>query len=455
MRLIALLPLLLIGGIAAAQDTVPPAAPTATGVADVLAPANTTGTQDAAPTNPAAAPAPQASGTPAAAVAATPAPATGAAATPANQPAPSTDTAATPASQPAPSVDATAAPQTAPATEAAATPENQAAPAANPPTMSTNQPAPSTDAAATPESQAAPAAPPSTAATAPAAGGAGTQAAETGAAQSAPAGQPPEPALAVPALPTAAGDVANVPAATAARPLTIGLLDNAPPFSSAARYGVRVGFDVDLAYGLCARLQRRCRFLPLDRAELTLALRDRRIDAVIASDGRSEYAGAFAGFSEPYLSLAARFVVPRASAADLEAADATAYGAVVGTPHAQYLQTTYKDPSSVALYSSQEEMWIDLALGRLQGALATAVTARLEFLDTPLGNDFRFASGTLANAKVHANQATIAVRKGDGTLLDQLNQALASYMNSSDYAEALNRHLTGGLATRPSAAGRT
>ena len=254
---------------------------------------------------------------------------------------------------------------------------------------------------------------------------------------------------------TPAGNETNaVPAGDTAEPRTIsiGLLEDAPPFSSAARYGVRTGFDVDLAYGICGRLERRCRFASLSRVELVQALRDRRLDAVIASDGRPENFDAIATFTRPYLSLAARFVVPRSTATDLETENATAYGAVIGTPHAQYLQATYKNPSDVALYASADEMWIDLALGRLQGALATAVTARLEFLDTPLGNQFRFATGSLAEAKVAANEAAVAVRKGDDAMLEELNNALADYMSSPDYSEAINRHLTGGLATRPVAA---
>lgn len=341
--------------------------------------------------------------------------------------------------------DADASATTAPAgpTSADTADADAAAPAA-PPAAAAEAASPTADAA--PQEAQAPATPP--ASTSQVTPGGSDAAAPTAPA----AAQAPPPAAA-----TAAGETADVPPGERVppRPLTIGLLDDAPPFSSAARYGVRAGFDVDLAYGVCGRLERRCRFLPMERSELTQALRDRRIDAVIASDGRSETFDAIADFTEPYLSLAARFVVPRGTASDLESENATAYGAVIGTPHAQYLQTTYKDPSSVALYASSEEMWIDLALGRLEGALATAVTARLEFLDTPLGGPFRFATGTLAEANVRANNAAIAVRKGDAALLQQLNAALNDYMGSADYNDALNRHLTGGLAIRPTPAGRS
>lgn len=233
-------------------------------------------------------------------------------------------------------------------------------------------------------------------------------------------------------------------------PLAIGVLDDAPPFSAMERFGGRVGFDIDVAFALCARLERSCRLVPLSRTALAQGLRDRRLDAVIASDGRVEGLAAYAVLSDPYVVLAARFVVPKGEGSDLEGGDNRPYGAVIGTPYATYLQETYGQ-SGVALYSESEAMWIDLAMSRLAGVLTTAVAARTEFISTPLGSDFRLSNTALNDSSVKAQVAAVAVRKDEASLLTAFNAALADYMNSPDYTEALNRHLSGGLATRPNA----
>ncbi|GAB5375526.1 MAG: hypothetical protein AcusKO_19880 [Acuticoccus sp.] len=336
----------------------------------------------------------------------------------AQAPAPATDAVpAAPAESPAPANAGASAPTSAPPASAAATSapatSGQAAPAA---TTAASRPAPHAPAPR------AFAPPNNTNATAPAAANDETD------------GATPPPAVA---------STEPVPA------LAVGLIDDAPPFSTAERYGTRVGFDVDLAYAICARIERRCRFEALPRGALALGLRDRRLDLVIASDGRVDGLANHANFSDPYVVLAARFVVPKASSGDLEGSETKPYGAVAGTPFATYLQKTYAAPGAVRLYSESEPMWIDLALSRLAGALATAVTARTEFIATPLGGDFRFSASALTDSDVKAHEAAIAVRKGEANLLATVNDALAQYMASPDYPEALNRHLSGGLASRP------
>jgi len=345
-------------------------------------------------------------------------------------------------------------------------PDNTSQPAAATPPAATRAPAETPTPAGTPapvaaQAQGAPdasASQPSTASDAPASAAVPGTADAPVTTPSTPAATQTPDRTAAPAQAAPAGEgeaAAPAPEEADVRPVAVGLLLDTPPFSASERYGLRVGFDVDLAYGLCARIERTCRIATMDRDALLKGLHDRRIDLVIASDGRSDRIDSFANYSIPYLSLAARFVVPRHNASDAESASNRPYGAVVGTPYAQYLAETYKAPGAVALYASTEEMWIDLALGRLQGALAMAVTARMEFLSTPLGSDFRFSSDAISDESVRTHSARVAVRKGDTALLEAVNAALGDYLGSPEYSEALTRHLSGGLAFAPNQADGT
>ena len=232
------------------------------------------------------------------------------------------------------------------------------------------------------------------------------------------------------------------------RGLAIGILPDAAPFSALGRLGVRLGFDVDVALALCSRLEVRCNLIPLSAGESIPALLERRIDAVVASLGATMPDSEEVAYSAPYLELAVRFVVPRESAADLDASQEAVYGAVMDSPQAEYLVRTYSE-EDVRLYPSATELWIDLAMARTNAVLAPALSARRAFLSTPMGKPFRFSPTGRAEESLVRN-AAIAVRDGDADLLAALDAAIASLLASTDYEEIITRHLDADLARRPS-----
>ncbi|WMS42691.1 transporter substrate-binding domain-containing protein [Acuticoccus sp. MNP-M23] len=272
----------------------------------------------------------------------------------------------------------------------------------------------------------------------------------------------PPATTAAPAVPPATADAAApevapvnaAPAGEAAPPrerrsLLVGISDNAPPFSTTSRFGVRGGFDVEVTLAICLRLEADCRLVPLVPSEMSAALKDRRVDLIIASSGGMDRVADVAAFSVPYVSLVALYVVPRETTKDLETEESTRYAAVTDTIYAQYLTEIHKRPGAVRLYDQASEMWIDLALGRIDAALATAVTARKDFLSTPMGEQFRLSTVPVKDPSVGAREAAFAVRRNDTTLKNDLDVALKDYLASTEYKETLLRHLGGGLANPP------
>ncbi|WP_108661880.1 transporter substrate-binding domain-containing protein [Acuticoccus kandeliae] len=379
-----------------------------------------------------------------AAPAATEAQSTEGAAQPAN-PAPAATTAET---QPA---------QATPATGTAATQPAEAAPATG---TATAQPAEAVPAAATAETQptgAAPATGPAEAqpeGPAPATAATEAQPAPEATTEAAPAPAPaPAPAAAEATAEGAPPAVASEAAAAPARKrtLNVGVLVDSPPFSAVTRYGSRTGFDIDFAGALCEVANFQCRHIPLTAEDMIPALLDRRIDAVLASPLVSPNNNTTVKYTDPYLRLAIRFVAPRSASRDLETGDSAVYGALIGTAQAAYLTTTYPRPGSVQLYPNTEGMWIDLALHRLDAVLAPAITARREFLSTPIGEPFRFVNPSGDRHEALSRLAVIAVREGDDTLRLALNQAIRDVLASQDFTDMINDHLDRGLATIPSA----
>lgn len=246
----------------------------------------------------------------------------------------------------------------------------------------------------------------------------------------------------------ATGDVAPlVDADGAPRNLVIGILADARPFSSLGRFGVRVGFDVDVTLALCARLEVRCDLRAMPPADLAQALSDGTVDAVVAALGAATPSGGAAIYTRPYVQLAVRFVIPESVATDQEAGGSEVYGALLGTAQASYLEATYRR-DEVRLYPTAAELWIELALGRVTSALAPAISARREFLSTPMGEGFRFSPTSPSEARLVRN-VSIAVSGSEEALANALDRELAAFVESTDYRTILRNHLDRDLARAP------
>ena len=94
-----------------------------------------------------------------------------------------------------------------------------------------------------------------------------------------------------------------------------------------------------------------------------------------------------------------------------------------GTVQDRYVTSTYP-AAIVRRYADKTELYLDLALGRLDTALANVVASRVQFLGTDLGAEFEFVGPVLDDKNWFGEGVGIGVRKGDGALLKALNQAL-------------------------------
>ncbi|MCK7610941.1 transporter substrate-binding domain-containing protein [Roseibium sediminicola] len=95
-------------------------------------------------------------------------------------------------------------------------------------------------------------------------------------------------------------------------------IDNYPPFVFRDPQGRLTGFNVDLARALCQELGSSCA-LRIKLFDILLpALDEEEGDAIIAGLSRAKAAGKGLNFTEDYLKLPARFVVPADKAAEFD-----------------------------------------------------------------------------------------------------------------------------------------
>jgi len=87
----------------------------------------------------------------------------------------------------------------------------------------------------------------------------------------------------------------------------------------------------------------------------------------------------------------------------------------------------------VVPYTTNEEIFMDMEAGRLDGVFADTIPLQLGFLDTPRGKGFAFVGPELKDPKFVGEGAGIAVRKGNTDLVKKLNEAIAAIRANGEY----------------------
>jgi arginine/ornithine transport system substrate-binding protein len=235
-------------------------------------------------------------------------------------------------------------------------------------------------------------------------------------------------------------DAARAQAAAPA-PLRVGVEAAYPPFSSLGPDGELRGFDIDIARALCERLRRPCRFVNTEFDALIPSLRARKIDLIVASMSVTPERQKVLDFTRPYYNSTNR-IVARADA-PFDGTPESLRGRRVGvqrnTIHDRWATERFPG-ATVVRYTKADEVFLDLAAGRIDAALADVISAELGFLRTPGGRGFALRGPAYDDPAIFGLGAGIGVRKGDTALLDALNQALLDLRADGTYKRLNDRY---------------
>jgi len=96
----------------------------------------------------------------------------------------------------------------------------------------------------------------------------------------------------------------------------------------------------------------------------------------------------------------------------------------------------------VVRYSSQNEIYLDMVAGRVDGTLADAIPVDEGFLKTEQGKGFAFVGPSFTDPAYFGEGAGIAVRKGDKALLDKLNAAILALRANGEYQKIQSKYFS-------------
>ena len=216
--------------------------------------------------------------------------------------------------------------------------------------------------------------------------------------------------------------------------LRVGVEGAYPPFSWKESDGTLKGFDIEIAEAICAELKRNCVLVEQDWDGMIPALLAKKYDAIIASMSITEERKKRVNFTGKYYNTPAKFVAKKGSGLDISKAGLKGkrIGLQRGTTHQCFMEKMFPD-AELVLYATQEEVFQDLAIGRIDANFSDSIAADDGFLKTDAGKDFEFIGGDQHDEACHGPGAGMAVRKQDKQLREDLNKAIKAIRDNGVY----------------------
>ncbi|RVU31660.1 ABC transporter substrate-binding protein [Neptunomonas marina] len=206
------------------------------------------------------------------------------------------------------------------------------------------------------------------------------------------------------------------------------------PFNMKNEQGELIGFDVEIAKALCAEMKADCTIVEQDWDGMIPALRGKKFDAIIASMSITEERLRAIDFTDPYYTNALAFVA--AQGAEFKTDKASLKGKTLGAQRAtiagQYLEDELGDIVDVKLYDTQDNAYLDLASGRLDGLVSDKFPA-YDWMRTDAGKSYEFKGDEIKTATV--DKIGIGIRKGDNELKEKFNKALKAIVQDGTYGK--------------------
>jgi arginine/ornithine transport system substrate-binding protein len=256
-----------------------------------------------------------------------------------------------------------------------------------------------------------------------------------------------EPPAAAPAAADAAAPAA--PAASQWPELRIAIDATYKPFTYKTETGEPAGFDVDVAKALCDELKSKCVFVEQAWDGMIPGLLAKKYDAIISSMSITEERKQSVDFTGKYYNTPSCVVVKTELNLGAEAAafKGKKLGVLKASTQEKYAMGELKPAgATIVPYDAQDQVYLDIKSGRLDGTVADVVEVDGGFLSTPDGAAYSCAGGRIPvefDDKYFGAGAGVALRKEDTALREALDAAIKAIRDSGKWKEISEKHVPG------------
>ncbi|WBL34171.1 transporter substrate-binding domain-containing protein [Sinirhodobacter sp. HNIBRBA609] len=201
-----------------------------------------------------------------------------------------------------------------------------------------------------------------------------------------------------------------------------------PPFSEINANGEVVGFDIDIAKALCAKMERECEIIAMDWDGIIPGLVNDKYDAIVASMSITEERKQTVDFTNPYYSNYLVLLAKKGSGLTVDGIAQQAVGAQRASISSSWAEEQVGARGDLRLYDTLTASFTDLEAGRIDSIVSDYFPALDWLKDHP---DFEVVGDRIDIG----DQIGIAVRKDDAELRDALNLALEGIVADGTYSQ--------------------
>jgi len=216
--------------------------------------------------------------------------------------------------------------------------------------------------------------------------------------------------------------------------LRVGVEGAYPPFSWKEPDGSLKGFDIDFANEICKRLDRECVLIEQEWDGMIPALLAKKFDTIIASMSITDERKKKVDFTVKYYNTPPGIVAKENPGFDRSNAGLKGkrLGVQRATTHQCTAEKLFPD-AELVLYATQEEVFQDLASGRLDAQISDSLQSQEGFLKQDMGKGFAFLGDMIDDEECQGVGAGFAVRKKDSALRDSLSKAIKAIRDDGTY----------------------
>jgi len=207
------------------------------------------------------------------------------------------------------------------------------------------------------------------------------------------------------------------------------------PFTYKTPDGKPTGFDVDIANALCEQIKRKCVFVEQVWDSMIPGLQAKKYDVIISSMSVTDDRQKVIDFTDKYYNTPSRVVIKKGVKFDGPASlKGKKIGVLKGSTQEKYAMGEFK-PAGVEVvpYEAQDQVYLDIKSGRLDGTVADFVEVTGGFLSKPEGKDYALAGPELYIQKYFGVGVGVGMRKGQDDLKKELNAAIKTIRGNGTF----------------------
>ncbi|ABD69257.1 extracellular solute-binding protein, family 3 [Rhodoferax ferrireducens T118] len=214
------------------------------------------------------------------------------------------------------------------------------------------------------------------------------------------------------------------------------------PFTFKTADGKPTGFDVDIANALCEQVKRKCVFVEQVWDSMIPGLQAKKYDVIISSMSITADRLKVIDFTNKYYNTPSRIVVKKDVKFDGPASlKGKKLGVLKGSTQEKYAMGELKTVGvEVVPYEAQDQVYLDIKSGRLDGTVADFVEVTGGFLSKPEGKDYNLVGPELYTEKYFGTGVGIGLRKGETALKNELNAAIKTIRANGTYKKINDKY---------------